>query len=331
MDAVGLSDFAIAGTLEKRGYRLMERIGAGAYGSVYRVYSEKWKEDFVCKIQKLPEESKSRSTEDQTLMKLDHPNIIALYEQFEVGGFLFMILEYCPGGTLQQVIGPSGLPKDKLIDYALQLTSAVRACHNVGIAHRDIKPANVLIDRHGRLKLTDFGLANDTGSNDKAPAFAGSRAYMAPELFQMRQTDLFQCDIWALGVTFFVMANGTLPWDSSSLYEMERAIRSGLLPGGAYVSKEFTQMVKQMLQQNPAKRLNLMTVQEILLTEKHKLACEGIAIGQAGSAKSGFLTTRHDSSSVVWSVRPILHRKMAGVRTAMVRRLSATPILTFKK
>lgn len=330
MDGCGVCDSSIASVVETRGYQLKERIGAGAYGCVYRVYSEKWKEDFVCKIQKRPDVSKSRSTEDQTLMKLDHPNIIALYEQFEVHGFLYMILEYCPGGTLQQAIGQNGLPKEKVIDYALQLTSAVSACHSAGIAHRDIKPANVLIDKHGRLKLTDFGLANDIGSNDKAPAFAGSRAYMAPELFAMRQTDHFLCDIWALGVTFFVMANGTLPWDSSSIYAMERAICSGLLPGGAYISKEFTQMIKLMLQQNPAKRLSLMQVQEILLTAKHKLTCEGIPIGRAGTVKSGFLLNTRDSSA--WTtVRPILHRKVDGVRTAMVRRLSATPLLTFKK
>ena len=255
--------------LQSVGYTVKGTIGSGSFGNVYLVYSEKWTEDFVCKIFRLPEDPTAEVSEIQVLMRLYHPNIISMYDFFVHNGFGFLILEYCPGGSLQQMIDSlGGVPTTKLVEYALQVTSALLACHQQRIAHRDIKPANILIDKYGRIKLADFGLAQDIVGDEKSRMIVGSRAYMPPEMFQRKPSNPFLSDIWALGVTFFVMANGTLPWDVFTEQDLEGGITSGMLPNVQYASRAFMKMVRSMLQQNPEKRLPLERVEEILMKEK---------------------------------------------------------------
>lgn len=254
--------------LESAGYKVKTSIGSGSFGRVYVVESSKWGDDFVCKIFHLPENSESVS-EIQVLTRLCHPNIISMYDFFVRDGVGFLILEYCTGGSLQDLIDrEGGLSSSKLIDYALQITSALLFCHRQNIAHRDIKPANILIDKYGRLKLADFGLAQNITSDVKTRTMVGSRAYMAPEMFKRMPTNPFLADIWALGVTFLVMAHGELPWDVYTMEDLEGGITSGMLPTVRCSNRAFAKLAKSMLQQAPEKRPPLEKVEEILKNEQ---------------------------------------------------------------
>ena len=331
----GLSPEVITAALQEKGYIAKECVGSGSYGNVYLVHSDRWGQDFVCKVTKMPENRARGMIEIQALMKIYHPNVVAMYDYFEYDGFVFLILEYCPGGSLQQEIArSSGLPNEKVVDYALQLTSAVIACHMANIAHRDIKPANVLIDKYGRLKLADFGLARDMESEEKGPVFAGSRAYMPPEMFNMKVRSPYLCDVWSLAVTFCVMTNNVLPWGTADL---EKNIKSGMLPSVRYVSREFTKMVKAMLNQNPEKRLPLAQAEQVLLAEKDKLGAEKKGMIPSTESMPGklklFVNPPQTASFAATSPKALIARPMQvnGARVFVKRRVSATPVWTFTK
>ena len=335
MDTQGLSPEEIMTVLQERGYVAQKCVGSGANGNVYLVHSDRWAQDFVCKVTKMPENRARGMIEIQALMKICHPNIISMYDYFEHGGFVFLILEYCPGGTLQEEITRVGrLPDAKVVDYALQLTSAVIACHIANIAHRDIKPSNILIDKYGRVKLADFGLARDMESDEMGPVFAGSRAYMPPEMFARKVRNPYLCDVWSLAVTFCVMANSVLPWGTTDL---EKNIRSGMLPSVRYVSREFTKMVKAMLHQNPEKRMSLTEVEQILMAENQKLG--GDKKGMISSTESMpklklFVNPPPQTASfAATSPKALIARpvQINGARVFVKRKMSTTPTWTFSK
>lgn len=142
-----------------------------------------------------------------------HPNIILLYDHFVEGNELFLILEYCPSGSLKDHISP-GRPLSMNIfrSVCTQILSALCACHDKGIAHRDIKPANVLIDVHGRPKLADFGLGVFCAKGNCVNCDAVSLAFAPPEFFKEKSIDPFKADVWSLGLLFLMMATGRLPW-----------------------------------------------------------------------------------------------------------------------
>ncbi|OHS99423.1 hypothetical protein TRFO_34096 [Tritrichomonas foetus] len=152
---------AIKNTLKEHDYIHIRPIGKGGFSTVHLVLSTRYQEQFVCKVS---EGTKSTASEKEikTLLNLAHPHIINMYEYFydQSNSYLFIILEYCPGGSLDDVIKANGpLQPKQLYEYCRQTISALSYCHNRGIAHRDIKPANILLDKNGRIQLADFGLS----------------------------------------------------------------------------------------------------------------------------------------------------------------------------
>ncbi|OHS94546.1 hypothetical protein TRFO_39271 [Tritrichomonas foetus] len=184
------------------------------------------------------------------LTLLDHPNIIRVYDYFASNCYLFLILEYCNGGTLQDKINncesyKKGEAPDPQVVFKIveSITSALKICHNSNIAHRDIKPENIFFDEYNRPKLADFGLSSLIGNDSMVNEACGSIGYLAPEIFANSSCppesqrkcennqknasinidflknstyDPYKADIWSLGVTFYVMLTGHLPFTSQS-------------------------------------------------------------------------------------------------------------------
>ena len=200
--------------LEKHGYSFVRSLGRGGFACVFLVHSNKYNRDFAAKVSRMSEKAAQfGEAEIENLKKLIHPNIICLYEYFVEGHELYLILEYCPCGSLKDHLS-SGVPlqRNLLIPFYTQILSALCACHDNGIAHRDIKPANVLIDPHGRPKLADFGLGVVCEKGNCVNCDAGSLAFAPPEFFREKTLDPFKSDVWSLGVLFLTMATGRLPW-----------------------------------------------------------------------------------------------------------------------
>lgn len=239
--------------LSSRGYQVVSSVGRGTYGCVYLVYSEKYREQFCIKIVKATHAS---IQEIDTLKSLAHPNIIRIYDYFTVGENLHIVLEYCPNGSLAEIIHRKGcIDKHDMPFMMIQLLNAIEYCHQNQIVHRDIKPSNILIDRWGRLKLTDFGLSTFTIESAHDNKATGSLNYMAPEIIRGNNYDMYKADIWALGITFYKMACGSLPWPNCSIQELKGMIISGMICFPLNFPNKFVKIIKKMLTFSPSKRI----------------------------------------------------------------------------
>ena len=250
-------------TLLEHNYEFREQIGEGGYGTVFLVWSTKYKELFVAK--KIPIKGAERVTSEvEVLMNLQHTNIINLYEYWCYSNNLYIIFEYCPNGSLKDVIKASGPLNPKQLWLACRdIASAIEFCHANNIVHRDIKAANLLVDKYNRIKLADFGLS--TPVQALVNARTGSPAYMSPEAILGRPNiDQFKCDIWALGVTFYELATGSIPWSARTFGEMRDEIQLGLQRRPQDMDYSLFKLLKQMMSVSPEGRP---TITEILNSE----------------------------------------------------------------
>lgn len=196
--------------LQEAGYNYIKELGEGGFSNVYLVFSNKYDQLFAVKAAK-GDTTFDLLNEMNTLMELDHPNIIRLYSRQVIDLKDCLFLEYCQGGTLSDLLREeSMIEPPRLYSFCFQIALAVEFMHSKSISHKDIKPANVLIDKYGRLKLTDFGMASISRSTDNYQC--GTRNFMAPELWDQEPSkDRYAADVFALGVTFYFLASGKVP------------------------------------------------------------------------------------------------------------------------
>ena len=201
---------------------ILELIGAGGMGAVYKARQPGL--DRVVAIKILPPEvgadpsfAQRFTREAQALARLNHQHIVSVYDFGTSGGLYYFIMEYVDGANLRQVIRTGELPPAQALAIVPQICEALQFAHDEGIVHRDIKPENILINKRGRVKIADFGLARLLGG--KAPNLSltgtdqvlGTLHYMAPEQLQgLRNVD-HRADIYSLGVVFYEMLTGELP------------------------------------------------------------------------------------------------------------------------
>ncbi|EAX86075.1 CAMK family protein kinase [Trichomonas vaginalis G3] len=186
-----------------------EVIGAGGNGVVYKVYDPMYQREFALKS---IFEKKFRQNEIDCMKQVDDPNIIRLYGYDYYDGSVYLLMEYCPislGGFLRK--NPN-LTDEQIKKYSIGILKAVRACHRCNIAHLDIKPGNFLIDEYDRIRVCDFGMSSIYNDNEHDFHCGGSIPFMAPEIICNRLVDPLKADIWSIGVTFFMLATGRLPW-----------------------------------------------------------------------------------------------------------------------
>jgi serine/threonine protein kinase len=167
-----------------------------------------------------------------------------------------MVLEYCPGGSLFDMISDGPIPMARLWPLGKQVLDALIACHQHGIAHLDIKPQNILLDKFGRAKLCDFGLARRVEIGRLTQQFKGSVAFLAPEILRKQHYDPFKADVWSLGVTFYVCASGHLPWPTKAA-EFFAGVSRGLSEVDDDIPPDFGDVLKRMIVPDPSARCQL--------------------------------------------------------------------------
>eukprot|EP00760_Papus_ankaliazontas_P027489 PhM_4_TR3362/c0_g1_i1/m.35356/K08794/CAMK1; calcium/calmodulin-dependent protein kinase I len=203
-------------------YDIKQELGHGAYGTVFLAIKKDNHLPYAVKhIDKRKAGSKGLSEvygEVETLSLLDHQYIVHLEETFDDPSSLYIVMEYVPGGELQQALKKIGrFPEATVKKMVLCLLLAVEYIHRKGIVHRDLKPANCLLSEEGdvALKIADFGFSAMIGHDACLKTFCGTTAYMAPEILCDKNYGK-PVDMWAVGVITYVLLSGTYPFSGAS-------------------------------------------------------------------------------------------------------------------
>ncbi len=201
---------------------IIELIGQGGMGAVYKARQASLDRLIAVKI--LPREAgqdpafaERFNREARALARLGHPNIVAVHDIGKAGEFFYFVMEYVDGVNLRQVLRDGRLTPEQALRLVPQICDALQYAHEEGVVHRDIKPENILLDRKGRVKIADFGLAKLLGRDTGSFTLTGSRQvmgtlyYMAPEQVERPAEVDHRADIYSLGVVFYEMLTGQLP------------------------------------------------------------------------------------------------------------------------
>ncbi|HTS38883.1 MAG TPA: protein kinase [Candidatus Solibacter sp.] len=210
-------------------YRIVERLGSGGMGVVYKAQDTHLRRDVALKF--LPSDVGKDSDaflrfqrEAEAASSLHHPNIIVIHDISHDAGYDFIVMEYVAGKTLDPLIPRNGMRLNDLLEVAVQITDALATAHGAGIIHRDLKPSNIIVDDHGVVKVLDFGLAKLVYKGiGKAETTAttltltgegkvvGTPAYLSPEQAEGKPIDA-RSDTFSLGVMLYQMATGVPPF-----------------------------------------------------------------------------------------------------------------------
>lgn len=197
-------------------------LGQGGMGVVYKARQPKLNRLVALKILAPekgaePKFAERFQREAQALARLNHPNIVTVYDFGDADGMFFLLMEYVDGMTLRQWLRDERLKPEEAIAIVPSICAALEFAHSQGIVHRDIKPENVLLDQQGRVKIADFGIAKLIGTGAETPALTEERCvigtpnYMAPEQIERPERVDHRADIYSLGVVFYEMLTGELP------------------------------------------------------------------------------------------------------------------------
>jgi len=247
-------------------YRVLEWIGAGGMGLVYRAHDERLDRDVALKVLKsgsLVDEAARRRfrKEALTFSKFSHANIAHVYDFDTVDNIDFLVMEYIPGTSLAQKIESGPLPELEVVALGVQIAQSLRAAHEAGIIHRDLKPGNIMVTPKGEVKLLDFGLAKLfkvsttalTESLSEVREFSGTLPYMAPEHLQGYPTDA-RCDIWAAGVVLYEMIVGQRPFAETQPARLIETILNSSPRPPLKCSTELKRIISKCLEKDPKKR-----------------------------------------------------------------------------
>ncbi|MGB9005385.1 MAG: protein kinase [Candidatus Aminicenantales bacterium] len=252
-------------------YRVIEKIGEGGMGVVYRAHDELLDRDIALKV--LPasnfQDPAARARllrEARIASQLNHPYICTIHEVGEAEGQVYLAMEFVEGQPLSARLAAGPLPQEQVLRCGIQLAEALEQAHGRGVLHRDFKSANVIIAKDGRAKVLDFGLAKRLTEGELGEAtrslasltspgiLTGTLAYMAPEQLAGQPADV-RSDIWSLGVVLYEMAAGGQPFQGQTGFELSSEIlnkKSRPLP--AQVPAELRAVIERCLEKEPSRR-----------------------------------------------------------------------------
>jgi serine/threonine-protein kinase len=208
-------------------YRIVEKIGAGGMGVVYKAIDMHL--DRVVAVKALSPEFSGNPTllerfrgEARAQAQLNHPNLATLYAFLVQDDVAYMVMEFVDGETFHAMLARRGpIPAEEAVPLFRQALAGIGQAHRLGIVHRDIKPSNIMLNREGIVKVMDFGLAKVTGNHGvtRTGVRLGTAYYMSPEQILVKGVD-FRSDIYSLGATLYEILAGQVPFHSDSEFEI---------------------------------------------------------------------------------------------------------------
>ncbi|UWZ86665.1 serine/threonine-protein kinase [Occallatibacter riparius] len=299
-------------------YEIVRRLGAGGSGVVYLATDTLLQRPVVLKILRtgVMSAEKGRATmlrEARLASAIEHPNVCAIYEVGESGGEAYIVMQYVPGQSLDQLIARGPARPQLVLSVGIQVADGLQAAHALGIFHRDLKPQNVMLTEGGLAKILDFGLARrlrpeDATFDPAKPALAkeaklaatytargGTIRYMAPEQFVTGHSSV-QSDIWALGVILYELVSGRYPFarpdaeDFQAIRSIQFADPPDLAEAAPNIPAELRSVILTCLEKNPSARYtSAAEVREALKTIMKALQIETGSI--PGDAAANLPTT----------------------------------------
>jgi eukaryotic-like serine/threonine-protein kinase len=256
-------------------YRVLERIGSGAMGEVFRARDERLGRDVALKLIRPassdnPDHLRRFELEARAVAALNHPNIVAIYDIGFNGASPYIVCELLEGETLRQRLAAGALPVRMAADYSLQIVQGLIAAHDRRIIHRDLKPENLFVTRDGRVKILDFGVAKlqhsaeDSGRSveelttvTKSGAVVGTVAYMSPEQLRGKAVD-HRSDIFGVGAILYEMLTGRRAFRGETEVDTITAVLREDPPEinleQSSVPRSFEQIVRHCLEKDPENR-----------------------------------------------------------------------------
>jgi serine/threonine-protein kinase len=281
-------------------YTIVSELGRGGMGVVYKAHEESLNRFVAIKVlgEHLSEDPSFVARflrEAQAAAGLNHPNIIQIFYIGEDAGRHYFVMEYVSGRSLLAMVRDEGrIDNPRAAQFMLQAAHGLAAAHDKGIVHRDIKPANLMVDERGLLKIADFGLALPKEAAAKLTAtgmLVGTPGYLSPEQCRGEQVDP-RTDIYSLGVTYFELLTGRMPFQADSplalLHKILQEEPPDLVSLAQSVDQDTRRVVYRMLAKRRENRYQdcheLAADLEALLAAKGASTTPGVLIGMAGAA-----------------------------------------------
>lgn len=244
-------------------YRLVERIGSGGMGTVWRAHDELVEREVAVKQPRLPGDPEDAAhqraahrlyREARAAARVDHPAAVAIHDVVVEDGLPWIVMELVRGESLHEVLQRGPLPPAETARIGLAVLGALRAAHDVGIVHRDVKPANVLLGGHRRVVLTDFGIAHIQGEESLTVSgeFIGSLEFIAPERMSGRGAGPAS-DLWSLGVLLYAAVEGWSPFRRTTLESTLAAILAADPPEPKQAGP-LGSLIVRLLEKDPERR-----------------------------------------------------------------------------
>ena len=245
-----------------KSFEILELIGSGSFGKVFKVKLKTTNEIFAMKVLNKAYLLKKKLlrfaiSECNILKESNCPFIIKLHYSFQTPDNLYMILDYCSIGDLSYQIQIDLLEEDEAKFYIAELILAIEYLHNHNIIYRDLKPENILIDSDGHIKLADFGLAKENVTNDVPnKTFCGSPNYLSPEMLT-NEGATKASDIYGIGAILYELISGNPPFFMQNQSEMFKNIIEKKLEFQEFFSEEIKDLLNKMLDKDPKKRIGI--------------------------------------------------------------------------
>src|SRR5262245_1442773 len=319
-------------------YEILETLGTGGMGEVYRAHDSKLGRKVAIKIlpdgfTHDPERLARFEREAHLLASLNHPNIAAIYDLAEWNGTRFLVLELVPGETLAETVGRGSIPVDEALTICRQIAEALEAAHEKGIVHRDLKPANIKLTPEGKVKVLDFSLGKlsepegPVGSLSHSPTITGrgtmegvilgTAAYMSPEQARGKEVDR-RTDIWSFGCVVLELLTGKQAFNGETVTDLFATILKGEPDWSALpvsTPHAIRLLLRQCLQKDARRRLQHIGDARITMEDA------ALDIGMpAAAAVAGITRTR----------RPTLWIGIAAVLLVSVITLGAALVILYR-